>query len=456
MDRHGTENAIRMADDRYRTIKGGFIVSKLIIRVGLAMSAAAAPIVLASPAWAAHTGTVTVTTSNSGSSAGLSATLESTGGGSDTTGHTSTPASPPTSTPPTGSVAETYASPPKGCSATWYGENSALGKALGGAAVTATCSGNGAMGNLAWYGDPNIPSDPPTCTVIKGTNICSLVITWTPGKIIPAHPGHAAIPTSNTGTPSQLIQLEDSITAPAPQIGTILPDPTDPKAPYVYTNLPTQVSVVPSSLPPTITKSSIVQATAEISSTCPQLVTNSKGQPVLNAQGQKEYQPTACPKTYTYNVYATVTGTLQGYQWIPEDALVNGMQNVAQPQGEPQGPSLGSVVCGLDQNTTNPNVSLVQVEGNPSICTIDFIQPSTASGFWLKAEGEYSVIGQIHYTTPWNGQTTVLGPYQLGSISGQPATMQIPVAFEQSVRCSTAACENAGLAMGHETIQPLN
>ncbi len=50
-----------------------------LMRVGLAVSVAAAPILLASPAWAAHEGTVTVTTSNTGFSAGLSATLQATG-----------------------------------------------------------------------------------------------------------------------------------------------------------------------------------------------------------------------------------------------------------------------------------------------------------------------------------------------------------------------------------------
>ena len=187
---------------------------------------------------------------------------------------------------------------------------------------------------------------------------------------------------------------------------------------------------------------------AGVQSSCPQLVVGKNGEPVLNAQGQKEYQSTACVKQYKYPATSTVTVTLDGYEWIPEDALVNGVQDVAQPIGEMQGPRLGSVVCGLGQNATDGHVTLAQVEGNPPISTNDFIQLSTASGCWLKAEGEYSVRGEIHYTTPWNGQTTVLGPYQLSSISGQPATMQIPVAIEEAVRRSTRACVNAGLEMG--------
>ena len=118
--------------------------------------------------------------------------------------------------------------------------------------------------------------------------------------------------------------------------------------------------------------------------------------------------------------------------------------------------SLGSVVCGLHQNSTNRHVTLTLLQGNPAVCTIDFIRPSLKTGFWLKAEGEYSVVGEIHYTTPWNGKTTVLAPYRRGSISEQATTMQVPVAFEESVRCSKAACENAGLAPGHETIQRRN
>lgn len=73
------------------------------------------------------------------------------------------------------------------------------------------------------------------------------------------------------------------------------------------------------------------------------------------------------------------------------------------------------------------------------ICTIEFIQPSTAAGCWLLAEGEYSIVGEIHHPTSWNGQATVVGPYQLGSISGQAAITQLPVVTIEMVGCSTSA-----------------
>ena len=75
---------------------------------------------------------------------------------------------------------------------------------------------------------------------------------------------------------------------------------------------------------------------------------------------------------------------------------------------------------------------------------------------WLKAESKCIAVGETTHTTPWNGQTTTLGPYQLGVITGQPDTMQIPVAVVEAVGCSTSACVNAGLTPSSETIQPLN
>lgn len=425
---------------------------KRIIGVAAIGGAALTPLILARPAWAITGGQLpSVTTFDTGSSAGIGVTIQA-GGSSGSGGQNGTPGSPPSSAPPSNKTTKTYpapSTPPKGCSASWYGSASALGKALGGATMTATCTGNGAAQSLNYYGTPT-----PTCTVVKGKNYCSIVITWTPGSSVPGSQGTPAIPPTTSGLPSQLVQLEDSVTAPAPKIGQIVPNPFDPSAPYVYTLYPTQVSVAPGSLPPTITKSSTVTASASVSSSCQQLVLNAQGQPVLNAQGQKQYQTTSCSKTYTYPVVATVTATLQGYEWIPEAADVNGRLNVAVPQGETAGAQQGSVVCGLQQNSTdmsnNNNIF------NPSICTIDFTQPSTKAGFWLKAEGVYNAVGEIRYTTPWNGKTTVLGPYVLGTIMGQPATTQVQVAVVEAVQCSTAACYNAGLAQSNENVVPLD
>ncbi|MCL5077254.1 MAG: hypothetical protein M1288_03955 [Actinobacteria bacterium] len=78
---------------------------------------------------------------------------------------------------------------------------------------------------------------------------------------------------------------------------------------------------------------------------------------------------------------------------------------------------------------------------NPSICEIEFIQPSTKSGFYLRAYGQYSGTGTIteNGKTVWSG---FLG-YRW---SNTPASVQVPVAVLEAVNCVTAACANAGLA----------
>lgn len=60
----------------------------------------------------------------------------------------------------------------------------------------------------------------------------------------------------------------------------------------------------------------------------------------------------------------------------------------------------------------------------------------------------------LHNSLEWadNGGKTLSAGLDLGAASHE----QIPVAIKEAVGCSTSACVNAGLAMGHETIQPLN
>ena len=406
-----------------------------LVQVGLAVSVVAAPVFLASPAWAwgksgAGNGTVNVTASGSGSSASLSATIKSIGNGGGSGGGTGgSSGTPGSSTPGSEKITKTYPGPPHGCTAHWYSAGSALGQALGGATLTATCTGNGAAQNLQYYGLPT-----PTCNVIKGTNYCSIDVTWTPGKNIPPKKSTPALKKNPySGIPSELLAVFDSLTVPTPKIAGMVPSPTTPgpqgQPPYLYTRLPTQVAVVPSSTPPTLTSSHTTNSTSTVNTTW-----NAK----LNKWNTKQV---------TTTLTASITATFAGVLWVPEAADVNGSLNIATPSGE-IGPTTGVIMCNPDQN--NLSYHLNNDLPNPNFCFIDFVQPSNLSGYYVHAYAAYTASGTIteNGAKIWSG---FLGE----KYSAVPASQQVVVAVIESVGCSTQKCKNAGLAPNHQVISPL-
>lgn len=314
---------------------------------------------------------------------------------------------------------------PSGCTSKWYSGSSAVGQSLHGSTVIATCQGTNAASNLNYYGSFN--KHGTTCTVIGSINgvlVCSVVITYSPGTP-PIPPPQSPIPTTQTGIPTQLLAVFDSLNVPTPKIAGMLPDPTNSDGsgnpPYLYTNLPTQVAVVPSSLPPTLTSSNSTSTVSTV---------NTTWNPQLNKWNTKQV---------TTTLTATITATLQGYYWAPEAGTVNGEPNVAVPNGETQGNSPGSVVCPPSQNSLDPTLNNNLPNGN--FCFIDFTQPSTKSGYYIRVYGEYAGQGTITE----NGSPVWSGPlgYRWSNV---PASVQAQVASVESVNCATAACVHAGLA----------
>lgn len=325
---------------------------------------------------------------------------------------------------------------PNGCTSAWYNASSALGQALGGATMTATCKGSGAEGNLSYYGTTGHQGN--TCTVIGGINgvlVCSVIITYNPGTQ-PIPPPQSPIPTTQSGIPALDLQAFATINIAAPTIGKLAPSPN----PYTYTNYPTQVSVVPSSLPATKTGTASDSSSQTITFYCPTVTTIVNGTVTTRP-------PSTCSQTRVTTLTANVTATLQGYYWMPEAGTVNGEPNVTTPPGGDAGQTPGSVICDLNQNSismqNNNNLA------DPSICLIDFTQPSPKAGFYLRAFGMYAGVGTITETVTQDGaiiSQTTTGPTNLGYKFSAPASVQVPVAIIESVNCTTAACVQAGLA----------
>jgi hypothetical protein len=141
----------------------------------------------------------------------------------------------------------------------------------------------------------------------------------------------------------------------------------------------------------------------------------------------------------TTTLTASINAKLVDYYWEPQAGTVNGMPNVKVPNGETQGNTPGSVECSPSQNGLNMQLSNNYY--NPNYCMVEFIQPSTKAGFYLRAFGMYEGTGTITE----NGKVVWSG-YLGYRFSDTPASVQVPVAVLEAVNCTTASCANAGLA----------
>ena len=320
--------------------------------------------------------------------------------GTPTVTPTNTPGTP--STPSTPGTPGVPGKPPPGCKGIWAHYS-------GIEHLIAWCSGNGAAQNILFF-----TTHKPSCHV----GICAAVVP-VPGTVgSPGTPGTPPISKSPySGIPTALLAVFDSLNVPTPRIAGLIPSPD----PWTYTLYPTQVSIAPSSLPPTLTSSSTTSQTTQVDTT-------------WNAQ--KNAWNT---KPVTTSLTATITAKLMGYYWEPQAGTVNGYPNVKVPNNETPGNTPGSVVCPPSQN--NLNMQLSNNYFNPNYCMVQFIQPSTKSGFYLRAYGQYQGFGQIteNGTVVWSGN---LG-YRWSNV---PASVQVPVAVLEAVNCTTATCANAGLA----------
>ncbi len=320
----------------------------------------------------------------------------------NTAGSPSTPSAPGTPGIP--------GKPPTGCKAIWA-------HYLGVEHLIAWCSGNSAAQNMLFY-----TTHKPSCRV----GICAAVVPIPGTNNTPGTPGIPPITKSpQSGIPTQLLAVFDSLDVPTPQIAGLIPSPH----PWTYTLYPTQVSIVPSSLPPTLTSSHTTTSTALVDTTW-----NAK----LNKWNTKKV---------TTTLTATITAKLTAYYWEPQAGTVNNFPNVTVPNNETPGTTPGSVVCPPSQNSLH-----MQAHNdwpNPSICEIEFTQPSTKSGFYLRAYGQYSGSGAIteNGTVVWSG---FLG-YRW---SDTPASIQVPVAVLEAVDCTTATCVKGGLAPIQDTWVP--
>lgn len=311
-----------------------------------------------------------------------------------------TPGTPPNSgTPNTPGIPGV---PPVGCHAIWA-------KYSGEDHLIAWCEGNNAAQNMLYY-----TTHKPSC-VAGG---CAAVVpipgtTGTPGT--PGLPPIAKNP--HSGIPTQLLAVFDSLDVPTPKIAGLIPS----THPWTYTLYPTQVSIAPSSLPPTLTSSNTTTSTSSVDTTW-----NAK----LNRWNTKPV---------SVSLTATITAKLTAYYWMPQAGTINGYSNVKVPNNEIAGNTPGAVECPPSQNSLN--MQLHNNYYNPSYCMIEFIQPSTKTGYYLRAYGMYQGQGSITE----NGKTVWSG-YLGYRFSNTPASMQVPVAVLEAVNCTTAACVNAGLA----------
>jgi len=218
------------------------------------------------------------------------------------------------------------------------------------------------------------------------------------------------------------------------------PDPASSEGsgnpPYLYTNYPTQVAVVSSSLPPTLTSSNTTTSVSTVNTTW-----NSK----LNKWNTKKV---------TTTLTASITAHLVGTLWIPQAAYISyvgdfnaGVLNVATPSGEKQAQFPGSVLCNPNQNQLDPTLN--NNFPNNNYCFINFAQPSGHAGYYLHAYGAYQASGTITE----NGSVVWTG-YLGEKYSATPADQQVQVAVIESVGCSTMACIKAGLASEQIQISP--
>lgn len=300
---------------------------------------------------------------------------------------------------------------PKNCASVW-----STGQ------VSAYCEGSQstASSNLNFWGSPNQTTK---CVHVDNyqtgpTVSCSRTISFPGVPGIPPKNGLPPIAKSPySGIPTALLAVFDNLNVPTPKIAGLIPSTN----PYTYTLYPTQVSITPSSLPPTLTSSHTTTSTTQVDTT-------------WNAQ--KNAWNT---KPVTTSLTATITAHLVEYYWMPQAGTVNGYSNVKVPNNEIAGNTPGAVECPPSQNSLD--MQLHNNRYNPQYCMVEFTQPSTKSGFYLRAYGMYSGSGTITE----NGQTVWSG-YLGYRFSNVPASIQVPVAVLEAVNCTTANCVNAGLA----------
>jgi len=326
------------------------------------------------------------------------------------------PGTPPKNGTPPSSKCVSGCHAPQGCGAIWAtysGENHLI----------AWCQGGNAAQNINYYS-----SHKPSCTP---PDTCAVIV---PIKGTPAQNGTPALKKNPySGIPSELLTVFDNLTVPTPTIAGMRPSPTTPgpqgQPPYLYTRLPTQVAVVPSSVPPTLTSSHTTTSVGTVDTT-------------WNAQLNKWNT-----KTVTTTLTASITATFAGVLWVPEAADVNGSLNIATPSGE-TGPTTGVIMCNPNQNNLSYNLN--NDLPNPNFCFIDFVQPSNLSGYYVHAYAAYTATGTIteNGAKIWSG---FLGE----KYSAVPASQQVIVAVIESVGCSTQKCKNAGLAPSNQVISPL-
>ena len=152
--------------------------------------------------------------------------------GTPTATPTNTPGTP--GTPPSNGTPGTPGvpgKPPPGCKGIWA-------KYSGIAHLIAWCSGNGASQNIKYF-----TTHKPSCHV----GICAAVVPVPGTNGTPGTPGTPPIAKNPySGIPTALLAVFDSLDVPTPTIAGLIPSPK----PWTYTLYPTQVSIVPSSLPP--------------------------------------------------------------------------------------------------------------------------------------------------------------------------------------------------------------